>query len=74
MDEIEHFATLRRQKNQEKGVIVYLSDEVEISIVDAIRTWEAKNGAEYLILESGLEIRMDKVVSVYGVRASGADD
>lgn len=74
MDEVENLATLRKRGRIEKGTIVYRSNDDEITVEDAILTWESRNGAEYLLLESGLEIRMDHVVSVYEVRASGADD
>lgn len=74
MDEVEHLATQRKRGGLGKGQVVYLSNDVEVTIEDAILTWQTRSGVEYLVLESGLEIRMDAVVSLYGVRASGADD
>ncbi|MFM1931484.1 MAG: hypothetical protein RL226_787 [Bacteroidota bacterium] len=73
MDEVENLATLRKRGRVEKGRIVYQSNDVEMTVEDAILTWESINGAEYLVLESGLKIRMDHVVSIYDVRAGGSD-
>ncbi|MBI1266295.1 MAG: hypothetical protein GC193_02565 [Cryomorphaceae bacterium] len=73
MDEVENLATLRKSGRIEKGRIVYRNNGDVITVEDAILTWESRNGAEYLLLEGGLEIRMDYVVSIYEVRANSAD-
>lgn len=61
-DELEALATLRQQ------AIIRYSDESgnTLQIDGKIKDFFIRDGAEYLLLDSGLEIRLDYIVSVNG--------
>lgn len=68
VDHIEHFATKRALV-----FIEYLnSDSRTLYVVDQIKDWRNKAGVEYVILKSGLEIRMDYLKSVGGEVLEGS--
>lgn len=61
-DELE-IAAMR----QTSAVIVYKSDAgEEVKISEKIKTIEARSGEEFLILNKGEEIRLDRLVSIDG--------
>lgn len=47
-------------------VITYLQDMVPITTLVILRDIQTKNKAEYVITDSGLEIRLDYLVEVNG--------
>ena len=61
-DELEALATLKR-----KSVIQYHDlDGNETKIEGIIKDFRADNGVEYMIMEDGKEIRLDKLYAVNG--------
>jgi Rho-binding antiterminator len=57
------------------AVIRYLDEEPSLRIVEArIRDLYARNAMEYMQLDDGSAIRLDRVVSVNGVERSSFDD
>ena len=69
VDVIEHFATLRKEV-----LIVYLLDGVQVKLMAVIQTWENTGEAEYMILKNGLNIRLDRIVSIDEHSAPGTCD
>ena len=52
---------------QSIATIIFRNDEgVELSISKKIKTLETRNSEEFLILENGEEIRLDKLISMNG--------
>ena len=52
--------------NKELCKIVIRLSEGELAIKDFIRTFIVKDKVEYLILKSGIEVRLDAISSVNG--------
>jgi len=70
VDYIEHLATLRQ-----KSVLVYRTGEEVLTRKDErIKTWENRAGVEYMIMRSGLEIRLDDIISINGKSPDGTCD
>jgi transcriptional antiterminator Rof (Rho-off) len=63
IDFLEVWASQKR-----RGEIVYFSSEAtRESIMAGISTWVSRSGTEYLVLDSGGEIRLDRLITVFGV-------
>ena len=61
-DELEALATLRKEAN-----ISYSGeDQRTIQVSGKIRDFFIREGAEYLLLDTGQEIRLDNIISVNG--------
>jgi len=60
IDYVEHYATLR----MEVSVCYTDAAGTKVCITTQIRTWILEDGVEYLVLATGLRVRMDHVVSV----------
>lgn len=61
-DELEALATLRQ-----KALIKYSEDTVQTKETEGkIKDFFIRDGAEYLLLDTGLEIRLDYIISVNG--------
>lgn len=58
-DELESFAVKRTKLH-----IIYLEDDEEKEIEDLIVDFKTKNKEEFMILSSGKQIRLDKIISV----------
>ncbi len=70
VDYIEHLATFRHQSE-----IVYRAGEAVLTSKDEwIKTWETRSSVEYLITKSGLEIRLDDIISINGKSPERACD
>jgi len=66
-DELEAIATLRKEV-----VIQFKDPQGHIQELTArIRTFQTRAGEEFMILDSGLEIRLDRLISVDGKMLSG---
>lgn len=68
VDHIEEVITLRKS-----GTIIYLDEhDNEIYYDGKAKTWETRaDKAEYLILENGESIRLDRLISLFGKPFSG---
>ena len=62
VDRIEDAATRKTS-----GEVVFAENGVKKSVLGQIKTWENVNKEEFVVLEDGTRIRMDKVVSLFGV-------
>ena len=67
VDYIEHLATLR----QKSDLVYRTGDEVLTQKDEWIKTWENRAGIEYMITKSGLEIRLDDIISINGKSPDG---
>ena len=66
-DELEALATLRKDAE-----ILYLSESnEELFISSIIKDFFIHDKVEFMILANGLEIRLDRIVSVNGLERSG---
>lgn len=67
IDYLEIWATQKR-----KGDIVFLTPEgTKDAVYSGITTWFARDGVEFLVLDSGVEVRLDRLVSVFGIPFGG---
>ena len=60
-DELEALATLGK-----KCDILFLREEARVTLTGVIKDLYTREGVEYLKMDSGLEIRLDKLVQVDG--------
>jgi len=66
-DRLEAWATLRKDCD-----IVWInSDAIKHHVKSKILNFEIRNGAEYLVGEQGLQIRLDQLVTVNGIPLEG---
>jgi Rho-binding antiterminator len=66
-DRLEAWATLRKDCD-----IVWINnDRLKHQVKSKILSLEIRNGAEYLIGEQGLQIRLDQLISVNGIPLEG---
>lgn len=67
VDLIEHHTTLRTPLK-----ISYLQDGLAVTASgQVVQTWENKGGVEYVLLTSGLRIRMDHIIELAGKKPDG---
>lgn len=62
VDLIEIAATQKKS-----GIIQYLEGEKLSSVEDQITTWESIEKQEFLFTKGGLKIRLDRIVSLFGM-------
>ena len=66
-DRLEAWATLK-----ESCTIVWINnDGIKHQVKSKILNFEIRNGAEYLVGEQGLQIRLDQLVSVNNISEGG---
>lgn len=66
-DRLEAWATLRKNCD-----IVWINnDGMKHLVKSKILNFEIRNGAEYLVGEQGLQIRLDQLISVNGIPLEG---
>jgi Rho-binding antiterminator len=66
-DELEALATLRKDAE-----ILYLSEADEaLFIISLIKDFFIQDKVEFMVLANGLEIRLDRIVSVNGLERPG---
>ncbi len=66
-DELEALATLRKRVQ-----LVYRNELGHVAeIIGIIRNFATRNKAEFLILDSGIEIRLDRLIEVDGKPLAG---
>ena len=67
-DELEALATLRQASQ-----IIFLSEFGEtLSITSLIKDFFIVDKVEYMLLATGIEIRLDRIISVNGLERPGA--
>ncbi len=68
-DELEALATLRKDAE-----IVYLSEpKEELFTTSIIKDFFIQDKVEFMVLANGLEIRLDRIVSVNGLERGGSN-